>query len=318
MKRTLLGIFIFIFLSETIYADDYKWDLINALGRNDLETIENILKANIASMTVADKNLVMNFTMNYSSGENTLRVCQLLLRYNIRPSAFDLYTAINRNRQNGTIQFLLQNGAVPNGEILLLTMEKQRFDLARQFIEAGVDVNYRYSLSRNYADGMTPLLYASKWGNLEMVKLLVEKGANINMQAVNGDTALSIARRNNDNDIYSYLTEHGAAELGKNNMPFPNNAPNSGIAGAPDSQISNFQTGSYRLFGGNRYIIFSGNPNSGNITYLDVINNKSTNGFYRIAGNNISITMNGNTFVYRMDSNETFSGNGEIWIRTGN
>jgi ankyrin repeat protein len=197
-------------------------------------------------------------------------------------------------------------------------MEKQRFDLARQFIEAGVDVNYRYPLSRNYADGMTPLLYASKWGNLEILKLLVEKGANINIQAVNGDTALSIARKNNDKNIYSYLTEHGAAELGNNNMPFPNNAPNNGIVSTMDNQIFNFQTGSYRLSGGNRYIMFSGNTNSGNITYLDVINNKSNNGFYRVAGNNITITMNGNTFVYRIDSNETFSGNGEIWIRTGN
>jgi len=197
-------------------------------------------------------------------------------------------------------------------------MEKQRFDLAKQFIEAGVDVNYRYPLSRNYADGMTPLLYASKWGNLEIVKLLVEKGANINIQAVNGDTALSIARKNNNGNIYTYLTEHGAVELGNNNMSLPNNAPNNGITSVLDNQIINFQIGSYRLSGGNRYIVFSGNANSGNITYLDVLSNKSNNGFFRVAGNNITITMNGNSFVYRIDSNETFSGNGEIWIRTGN
>jgi len=314
MKKTFFGIFIIIILSGTVYADDYKWDLINAMTRNDFETIDKIIRTNITSMTAADKSLVMNFTMNYSSGDNTLRICQLLLTYNIRPNAFDLYTAINRSRQNSTIQFLLQNGAVPNGEILLLTMEKQRFDLARQFIEAGVDVNYSYPLTRNYADGMTPLLYASKWGNFEMVKLLAEKGANINIQARNGDTALSIARKNNDDIIGGYLTEHGATEHGNNNVPLPNN----GIINTLDNQILNFQTGSYRLSGGSRSIKFTGNSNSGNLSYADILNSKISNGFYRVSGNNITITMDGYTFAYRIDSNESFSGNGEIWIRTGN
>jgi len=281
------------------------------MTKSDLETIENIIKTNINAMSVTDKKLVMNFAINYSSGENTLKVCQLLLNYNIRPSAFDLYTAINRNRQNNAIQFLLQNGSVPNGEILLLTMEKQKFDLARQFIEAGVDVNYRYPLSRNNADGMTSLLYASKWDNLEMVKLLTEKGANINIKAVNGDTALSIARKNNNDEIYNYLTEHGATEIGSSNIPLQNN----GIA---DNQVFNFQGGSYLLTGGNKYIKFSGNKTSGNINYVDVINNISNNGFYKITGNNITIVMNGRTFVYKIDNNESFSGNGEVWIKIGN
>jgi hypothetical protein len=313
MKKISFCVFIIIILFETVYADDYKWDLINAMTRGDLEAIEKIIKTNITSMSVPERRLMMNFAMNYTSGENTLRVCQLLLTYNIRPNAYDLYTAINRSRQNNTIQFLLQNGAVPDGEILLLTMEKQRFDLARQFIEAKVDVNYRYPLSRNYADGMTPLLYASKWGNPEMVKLLVENGADINIKAANGDTALSIARRNRNEEISKYLTEHGATEIG-NNMPFPN----TGIATTLDNQTFTFQMGSYRLSGGNKYIRFSGNANSGSINYMEGINTRSNNGTYRVAGNNITIIMNGQTFVYRIDSTETFSGNGEVWIRTGN
>ena len=311
MKRTFISILILLSLSTSLYADDYKWDLITAMTKGDLVTIENIIKTNISAMSITDKRLVMNFAMNYSSGENTLKVCQLLLSYNIRPNALDLFTAIDRNRQNNAIQFLLQNGAVPNGEILLLTMEKQRFDLAKQFIEAGVDVNYRYPLSRNYADGMTPLLYASKWGNFEIIKLLVEKGANINIKAVNGDTALSIARKNNNEEICNYLTEHGATEIVNNNMPLQN----SGIA---DNQIINFQGGSYLLTGGNKYIKFSGNKTSGSINYVDVINNTSNNGFYKVTGNNITIVMNGRTFVYRIDSNESFSGNGEVWIKIGN
>jgi len=318
MKKTFFSaIILIIFLSATVYADEYKWDLIDALIRNDLEKIENILKTNITTMSAADKRLVMNFAINYSSGENTLMVCELLSKYNIRPDAFDLYTAINRNRQNNVIQFLLQNGAVSNGEILLLTMERQRFDLARQFIEAGIDVNYQYPLSRNYADGMTPLLYASKWNNFEMVKLLVEHGANINIRAVDGNTPLSIARTNNNDAIYNYLTEHGAAELATNNTPLNTPLQNTGISSLLDNDVStNFQKGTYRLFGRNTEIRFLGNTNSGNITYT--INGILNNGFYRIEGNNLTVIIEGRTFAYKIDSDMSFSGNGEVWVRIGN
>ncbi|MCL2793052.1 MAG: ankyrin repeat domain-containing protein [Spirochaetaceae bacterium] len=314
MKKLLFYILsLFFFHIETICASEYKWDLINALLQNDSERIENIISSNIMTMTALDKRLVMNFAINYSSGENTLMVLELLLKHNIYPNSFDLFTAINRNRRNSVIQFILRNGVIPNGEILLLTMARQRFDLARQFIEMGVDVNFQYSLLRQDADGMTSLLYASKWGNLEMVKLLVENGANINIQAVNGDTVLSIARRNNNNAILNYLLAHGATE-------FFNNAPkeNIGIVNMLDNQIFNFQIGSYRLSGGNRVIRFTGNKSSGNIILMDSINNRVINGVYRIAGNNMTITLEGFTFNYRLDSNESFSGNGEVWIRVGN
>ncbi len=310
MNKPIFCLILLLSLSQTARADDYKWNLIDAMMKNNLEAIDTILKANAPSMTLTDKNLVMNFAMNYSSGENALKVCQILLKYNIRPSSYDLYTAISRNRQNSVIQFMITSGAAPNGEILLLAMEKQRFDLAKQFIEAGVDVNYRYALTKKYADGMTPLLYAVKWENLDIVKLLVEKGANKNIQAVNGDSAISLARKNNNDKIYNYLIEQGAVEFG-NNMP-----PQSG--GIASSQTYNFQIGSYLLTGGNKYLKFSGNANAGNISYVDGINSKTSNGYYRITGNSMTIVMDGSTYVYKIDSNETFSGNGEIWIRTGN
>jgi len=315
MKRKVffcLILIIFLYGYSPASAEDYKWNLIDALNKNDLGAIEGILKTNIRTMSAAEKRLVMNFAMNYSSGENTARVCELLLKYDIRPTSFDLYTAINRNRQDSAVRFILNNGGTPNGEILLLTMEKRRFDLARQFIESGVDVNYYYPQTSSNADGMTALLYASKWNNLEMVKLLAEHGANINMRAVNGDTALSIAQKNNNEAIINYLLEKGALEA--NNIQ----PQNTGIAGMNDQRIT-FQSGSYRLSsGGTKFLKFTGNASAGTVTSVDSMTYASDNGFYRITGNNMTMTLNGRTFTYRVDTNETFSGNGEIWVRTGN
>jgi ankyrin repeat protein len=316
MKKLSFAIIVLLILFTGIsYADDYKWDLVNALINNDFQKIETIIKSNINTLPASEKRLVMSFTLTYSYRETTVKTLNLLLTYNIFPNDFDLYTAINRNQSNAVIQLLLQNGSKPNGEILLLAMEKQRFDLAKQFIETGVDVNYQYPLSRNYADGMTPLLYASKWNNFELTKLLVEKGANINIKAKDGNTALTIAQTNENNEIYNYLMEHGAVEP-RNNAAFPSQS--TGIAGMLDNQITDFQIGTYRLSGGGSSMKFTGNSNSGSISYANMASNRINNGLYRINGNNITISIDGYTFVYRIDSNVSFSGNGEIWVRTGN
>lgn len=59
--------------------------------------------------------------------------------------------------------------------------------------------------------GFTPLMKASgKEGNLEILKLLVECGADINAQSVRGTTALSMAALHNKKDVAEYLTDRGA------------------------------------------------------------------------------------------------------------
>jgi ankyrin repeat protein len=160
---------------------------------------------------------------------------------------------------------------------------------------------------------MTPLIHAAKWGNFEIVKLLIEKNANVNSRDIKGNTVLSTARANNHESIYNYLLENGAVELANNNQPIQN----TGISSLLDNNESiDFQKGKYRLFSGGMEITFLGNSNSGNINYTR--NGILNTGFYRIEGNNLSIIIEGRTFAYTIDSNMSFSGNNEIWVRIGN
>jgi ankyrin repeat protein len=319
MKKGRFAICILaIFLAAAAYAEDYTWDIANALLTNDLQKVDTILKENIASMSASDKRIAMNFAINYSYGENTLLMLKLLQKYNIQPNGFDLYAAINRNQPNNVIQYILTSGVNPNGEILLLVMKKKRFDFAKQFIEKGVDVNYQYPLAKSYADGMTALLYASQWNNLELVKLLLEHGANINAKAKDGNTALTIAHANGDISVYNYLKEHGAAETANINVPPPQNT---GISSIFENQIADFQKGTYRMFKSNAAassmdIKFSGAASSGTIQYTK--NGTIHNGSYKIESNNITLTLEGRAFMYKIDNAMSFSGNGEIWVRVGN
>ena len=55
------------------------------------------------------------------------------------------------------------------------------------------------------AQNVTPLHSAVHRGNLEMAKLLVQYGANLTTQMDNGDTALSIAKREGHTSLLEYL-----------------------------------------------------------------------------------------------------------------
>jgi ankyrin repeat protein len=61
-------------------------------------------------------------------------------------------------------------------------------------------------------DGWTPLISASAWGREAVVRLLLERGADIKLRAKSGRTALSLARINNRASTVALLEARGAPE----------------------------------------------------------------------------------------------------------
>ncbi|MCL2244930.1 MAG: ankyrin repeat domain-containing protein [Treponema sp.] len=314
MKKTIV-IFL-VFSAAALFANDYKWDLVNALIACDYPAAERLINQNINRVSADEKRLIANFAVTYPQGETTLMVLSLLSRHNVRPSSFDLYTAISRYQSDETVQFIINSGVSANGEILLLAMEKQRYNIAFQFITSGCDVNYQYPLSSSYSDGMSPLMYASKAADFELVQLLVNRGANINARNKDGNTALSIAQMNGSAQISDFLIERGAAQTAYDPIPVqPQSQTSSGIASLLNSQSAAFQTGTYRLSSGERNLTFTGNSNYGNISFIS--GSRIYTGAYQSSGNALTLVMEGRSFVYKIDSGVSFSGNGETWIRIG-
>ena len=56
----------------------------------------------------------------------------------------------------------------------------------------------------------TPLFMAARWGQFEVVKYLVEKGANVNVKDKNGTPAIIDAAVGNHFEVVEYLKENGA------------------------------------------------------------------------------------------------------------
>ncbi|MDR1286607.1 MAG: ankyrin repeat domain-containing protein [Treponema sp.] len=311
-----------LLLASLLYADDYKWDLVNALVKNDAEKAGQILEKNSGSIPVNEKRLIYGFVLTYTRNGDTLNFLNLLRQHNIRAVQYDLYDAIAKSHTDDVITFILNDGINPNGEILLAAAEKKRWNLVREFAGRGAGVNYRYPAGRPYSDGMSALMHAAKWNDFDAVKLLVEHGANVNFRAYNGHTASSLALENASAGIYNYLREHGADDA-SNNAPIPNIqdggfSEKGGIADLIEKRANTapavFSNGTYRLSGAASELRFSDRDR---VTYRNS-RGETGSGVFRINGETLVLYVEGSAFTYRVDSNRSFSGGGETWIRTGN
>jgi hypothetical protein len=341
MKRTWRGIIITVILASRGLpaAADIFWDLVNALTRGETQQVDRILNENADSMTAAEKRLVYGFILDYTRNENTLRALELMPKYGIHATQYDLFNAINRSHGNSVVDIILDEGIRPNGEILLLAAEKQRWDLVRAFAELGADVDYKYPPEKSYADGMTALIHAAKNNNLEMVKFLVGRGADVNARTTGGGTAASIARENNLTEVYDYLEAQGAVDVSRDPARDLTRTENNSGQGSPgisalgisglgiSSLIENgltvFRGGTYRLSGSSAEIKLTGyaetrlsGGGSGYLSYKNRGGSAGT-GVFRVTGNTLLLITEGVTFTYQVDSAASFSGNGETWIRVG-
>ena len=71
----------------------------------------------------------------------------------------------------------------------------------RYLLEKGANIEVEDS------NGWTPLIFAAKYGHLDVVKYLLERGANIEAKDKNGRSAVTLTQ---NNDINAYLMSKGA------------------------------------------------------------------------------------------------------------
>jgi len=80
------------------------------------------------------------------------------------------------------------------------SISKNDIETVKKLIKMGENVN-------KFSGGKSPLMYAARYNRVEMIKLLVEKGADIKRKDRRGDTALVYAERSGATDAEALLRE---------------------------------------------------------------------------------------------------------------
>jgi len=91
---------------------------------------------------------------------------------------------------------------------LLLMCSKGQFEVARLLVQHGADVNIQTS------HGHSPLLYAVIKDNIELVELLIKKGASVTV-ATNAGITVAETGKNKSKEVQDLLKKHGARILDK-------------------------------------------------------------------------------------------------------
>ncbi|GAA0873214.1 hypothetical protein GCM10009117_23610 [Gangjinia marincola] len=79
-----------------------------------------------------------------------------------------------------------------------LAIAKGEYDTVKRMIELGTNVN-------KLSNDMSPLMYAARYNNVRIMKLLIANGAELKKRNSKKKTALNIAKQSNATDAVSLL-----------------------------------------------------------------------------------------------------------------
>ncbi len=82
---------------------------------------------------------------------------------------------------------------------------KNQCEMAQFLMEQGAQVNAKF-----WPNGFSPLMFVAKEGDFEMVRFLIDRGADINQTDVLGLTVLNYAKKSKV-ELVRYLLDHGAS-----------------------------------------------------------------------------------------------------------
>lgn len=183
--------------------------LLMAIKANDIVTIRELINQ-ATDVNYFDTNDTFTPLMQ-AINQSQIEVVRLLLEAdaNIYLSTYFEDTPLGLAASKGNLEIvllLLQASADPNNgglqSPLYAAINIEDFEITRTLIEAGADVN---SKTESY---ITPLMVAATRGNLYLVELLVNSGANVNAtDDINGNgvTALVKAADNGHQEVFDYL-----------------------------------------------------------------------------------------------------------------
>jgi len=109
----------------------------------------------------------------------------------------------SENKTN--VKYLIKHSENENRNITLYSKNTSvKENIIKCLVDHGANVN------KELHNGITLILIACESGNETIIKYLVDHGANVNKELRNGKTPLNIACKSRNETIVKFLVEHGA------------------------------------------------------------------------------------------------------------
>lgn len=179
-------------------------DIWAAAARPDVQRVAEILQLapEMAGAQGPNRATPLHFVAS-------VEVAKLLMDSGADPHAMDRYgktpvrTVLSYgNRRKGAAIFLLD---ILNEWDISAACAVGDADRVKKFVNADAPI-----LSRSAANGETPLNVAALHGQLEVVKILLDLGADVNLKAASGCYPLHLAARNGHLEVAATLIDHKA------------------------------------------------------------------------------------------------------------
>ena len=199
---------------EPVYGSTDEAGLIQAARDDDLETVRSLLASGV---DVNMEDYDGRTALGWAAYKGHTEICRFLVENGADVEAKSkkgitpLMLAADQSHMR-ICMLLLEKGAdidaktTDNGQTALMTAASKRENgaIVTLLLENGAEVNMEND------KGATALLVAACTGDSEIVKILLEKGADVNASTQDGLTALLVAGQNGHTAVVRLLEEAGA------------------------------------------------------------------------------------------------------------
>lgn len=196
---------------EILYnRTDLQKEFEQVVDKEDLEKTENILKAH-PEFALDETYFWSEGILTFAAKKNNRKMVDLLMAYGAKPPNVLKWAQFYYFEHPDGAAYMLEKGMSPNTmswhHVTILHDMAQKGNLfkAELLIKHGAEIN---PVDEEYQS--TPLGLAVKWGNVDMVKYLLEQGADPNKAGAPWAMPLAWARKKGHVEIEAILLKAGA------------------------------------------------------------------------------------------------------------